>query len=101
MVYSPRTLDRSSSASLKQISAASLAGPLVSPEDRSPVRRASILPSWFPMYLASLQGEALIKAGATDAAKQQLTWMERFGHDAGLDSNTVAEWVQQLKRSLP
>jgi hypothetical protein len=88
-------------ASLVQLSGASFLGP-VSPQDRSPLRRSSSgSPRWVPLYLASLQGQALVKAGAIDAAKQQLAWMERFGYDVGLDSNAVAKWVQPLKKSLP
>jgi len=55
----------------------------------------------YAIYLASLHGQALVRAGAIDAARERLAWIQRFGHDAGLDSNTVAEWVKPLKESLP
>ncbi len=90
------------SAILDQLTGSSFSGPTVSPQDRSPVRRSNTAnPGSIVVYLASLQGQALAGAGAIDAARQRLSWAERFGSDARIDSAVIAPLLQPLRDSLP
>lgn len=66
-------------ACLSQIDTDDFSGPLVSPADRSPVRRIGTGQLVKNITAAALRySEVLIESGQTDRAREMLSWAERF-----------------------
>ena len=76
---------------LGSLNAARWAGPLVSAQDRSPLRRSTAVPpAVYPVFVTALYAQALWHAGQKDVARQVVNRGQAFGVAAGLDSAYVA-----------
>jgi hypothetical protein len=77
-----------------------LAGPWISPRDRSPIRLASSeSPRDNPVGDGVRWVRALVGAGQWAAAREALLWTERFARTAGVVPATM-EWLEEYRRVL-
>ena len=76
-------------------------GPMISAQDRSPLRRATSLPPViYPVHVFALYADALLHAGRTAASSEAFRTAQGFGTAAGLDSARVLTTFESVDSAL-
>lgn len=88
-------------ASLMSLGSTAWTGPVISPADRSPVRRAGTAhPAYQVMWAAELLATGLLQADDRAGAQRWLDWAASFGIRSQIDSASVNAFLAQAREAI-